>query len=98
MRATFLILAFFIVVSFAYDPIFVNDLKALVSDDDQKALDIIDKDQEMNRSKKKEKVDEILARQSEEVKKSYEEAVQHKKNRRQTTMKWRLIAAKDLLG
>ncbi|CAJ0608916.1 unnamed protein product [Cylicocyclus nassatus] len=77
MRTLFIILALVAVVSYAYDPVFIDELKDIVPDkNDKKELKKLDKDKDMIRSEKKQKLDVILARQTDSIKKLFEIEVQ----------------------
>ncbi|RCN27970.1 hypothetical protein ANCCAN_26292 [Ancylostoma caninum] len=104
MRSSILILAFAAGVSLAsYDPVFVDELEDIVtSRQDERELDRLDDDKYMIRSEKKEKLDVILARQSELVQrqrlyiqKLFAVEVERKKLRYQIKMEHRLSRVTD---
>ncbi|KAL6722837.1 hypothetical protein Aduo_017921 [Ancylostoma duodenale] len=97
MRSSILILAFAVGVSFAsYDPVFVDELEDIVtSRQDERELDRLDNDKYMTRSEKKDKLDVILARQSELVQKLFAVEVEGKKLRYQIKMEHRLSRVTD---
>ncbi|RCN32874.1 hypothetical protein ANCCAN_21299 [Ancylostoma caninum] len=97
MRSSILILAFAVGVSLAsYDPVFVDELEDIVtSRQDERELDRLDDDKYMIRSEKKEKLDVILARQSELVQKLFAVEVERKKLRYQIKMEHRLSRVTD---
>ncbi|EPB70587.1 hypothetical protein ANCCEY_10310 [Ancylostoma ceylanicum] len=96
MRSSILILALVVAVSLAYDPVCVDELEDIVtSRQDERELDRLDDDKYMIRSEKKEKLDVILARQTELVQKLFALEVERKKLRYQIKMEHRLSRVTD---
>ncbi|ETN69010.1 hypothetical protein RB195_025972 [Necator americanus] len=96
MKVFILILAVAIAGSLAFDPVFVDELEDLVPNkQDERELEALDDDDEMIRSTKKEKLDAILARQSEFIQKRFKIEVEREKRRHQEKIEKKIAKAKD---
>ncbi|RCN32873.1 hypothetical protein ANCCAN_21298 [Ancylostoma caninum] len=96
MKFFILILALAVASSLAYDPVFVDELEDLVRNkQDEWELEQLDDDDNMIRSVKKEKLDVILARQPELIKKRFEMEVEREQLRHQQKIQKRIAKATD---
>ncbi|CAJ0608591.1 unnamed protein product [Cylicocyclus nassatus] len=91
---TALLLVLIAVLVYAYDPVFVNELRDLVKDKgDKKLLKVLRHNAYMIRSTKEAKVNEILKKQDEATQKLYAETVQAKKLKRKAKIDKRISKA-----
>ncbi|KHJ99695.1 hypothetical protein OESDEN_00302 [Oesophagostomum dentatum] len=80
MKSLLILLVFVFAATFAFDPVFVDELREIVDDKkDAKELKKLDHDDNMKRSEKKKKLDEILNKQPENIKKLYKIEVERSK-------------------